>query len=133
MKNNSNRTLFAGRVVFSVHAEQAVLASALKAHGLHHLLPLLHAEIPVKSHHKRDLARARRMFKGMTLVVQRTTSEGTLANAMPCAHCRQILLRFGISTVEYSTPDGWVRQRVHECRSRPTSSHKLCSHLLRPQ
>jgi deoxycytidylate deaminase len=133
VKKNSNRTCFVGKTVFSVHAEQAVVSFALRRHGLSHLLPLLHCDVRVKSFQRKGLAKARRMFRGMVLCVYRETSNGEMANAMPCLHCKKMLLRFGIRTVEYSTPDGWVRRKVREIESTQTLAHRMCSNVLRNQ
>ena len=118
-------------MVFSVHAEQAVMAAALKARGFYHLLPLLHPDVPVKPYQQRALARARRMFRGMVMIVQRQTAADDWANAMPCTRCKEMLLRFGVRAVEYTTPQGWVAKSTRDCTSVPTTAHHLCSHVLR--
>lgn len=116
--------------MFSVHAEQAVLAAALKARGYHCLLELLHPDAPIKPRHRRALLRARRMFRGLSIAIERQTATEGWANAMPCARCKQMLLRFGIQKVEYTTPDGWVVGKVRDCSSTETTAYHNCAHVL---
>jgi deoxycytidylate deaminase len=65
----------------SIHAEEAALLQAVKQHGVLEL-------------------------RNSTLHVVRLSKSGHLAMAKPCHHCQELLLRFQIKKVLYSTKDG---------------------------
>lgn len=65
----------------SIHAEEAALLQAIKEHGLSEL-------------------------RNSTLHVVRLSKSGHLAMAKPCLHCQELLRRFQIKKVLYSTENG---------------------------
>ncbi len=65
----------------SIHAEEAAILQAVKKHGISEL-------------------------RNSTLHVVRLSKSGNLAMAKPCSHCQELLRRFQIKKVLYSTEDG---------------------------
>ena len=116
MKNEARTRI--GRVnTLSVHAEQKAIADILKKYGHYDLLPLLSVKTDFNKIPKRlkdKLQKVKRIFKKITIIVYRETSDGCLACAKPCTVCKNIMLNFGVKKVIYSTPDGMVRSKVTE-------------------
>jgi deoxycytidylate deaminase len=65
----------------SIHAEEAAILQAIKEHGISEL-------------------------RNSTLHVVRIAKSGQLAMAKPCAHCEELLRRFQVKKVLYSTTHG---------------------------
>lgn len=65
----------------SLHAEEAAILSAIKQHGISEL-------------------------RNSTLHVVRLSKSGHLAMAKPCTHCQELLRRFQIKKILYSTENG---------------------------
>jgi deoxycytidylate deaminase len=70
-------------------------------------LKTLHAEASaiLSARHKTDL-------KNATLLIYRAYKDGTLALAKPCPACAKLIKMYGIDTVIYSTPEGWIKEKV---------------------
>lgn len=45
------------------------------------------------------------------LTIERYTSEGKLALAKPCLVCQSAIDLFGVKIVEYTTSEGWVKEK----------------------
>ncbi len=46
------------------------------------------------------------------LTVERYNNDGSPALAKPCVICRRIIEMFAISVLEYTTTDGWVKEKL---------------------
>lgn len=46
------------------------------------------------------------------ITIERYTNDGEPALAAPCPVCRIAIKTYGVSVIEYTTPDGWERELV---------------------
>lgn len=46
------------------------------------------------------------------LTVERYNNDGSFALAKPCVVCQRIIEMFAINVLEYTTPDGWVKEKL---------------------
>lgn len=44
------------------------------------------------------------------ITVERYDNEGEQALAMPCPVCKEMIKTWGVKILEYTSPDGWVRE-----------------------
>jgi hypothetical protein len=90
--------------------------SVLNRHGLGHLRPLVNGPVPARKLNRwsSDLKKASRLLNREEFLIERRRADGTYGLAKPCAECHSMLLRFGVTRVTYSTPDGFVTENTKD-------------------
>lgn len=51
-------------------------------------------------------------FSKVEIYNYRELKDGSLANSRPCAACMEIIKRYGIKNIYYTTPDGYVHEEL---------------------
>ena len=99
----------------------------LNRHGLGHLRPLVNGPVPERklSRWSSDLKKASRLLNREEFLIERHRADGTHGLAKPCADCHGMLLRFGITRVTYSTPDGFVTENTKSMTTSLTGTRRL--------
>ena len=104
------------------------MLSVLNRHGLGHLRPLVNGPVPAHklARWSSDLKKASRLLKREEFLIERYRADGTHGLAKPCADCHGMLLRFGVTRVTYSTPDGFVTENIKSMTTSLTGTRRLC-------
>lgn len=78
--------------------------------------PFIRKYSPVKAMHSEVAAllacKNKSLLKKAVMIVYREARDGTMANSRPCSVCMAILKDSGLKTIMFSTPNGWVEERL---------------------
>lgn len=68
-----------------------------------------------KSHHAEldaILKSGKSDLSDCVLYIYRETRDGTLGNSFPCKYCQDLLKRVNLKQIYYTTPDGYMEQKI---------------------
>lgn len=94
-------------------AKNRVLATGFNHQTKTH--PMIRSVDPHKTLHAEIHALircGRGCLTGATVIVYRETRSGTMAMAKPCPACQKLLKDHGVSSMVYSTPNGWMTEEI---------------------